>query len=86
MSAPKAGWADVGARSRAIGNAVPFVGRPQTVMCRLAQVALVARYARDAVVRCLVRDGLVQWRYGRVTLLDLPRLRARAIGAMGTGA
>ena len=53
---------------------------------RLGDMLGVSRQTATAVVRCLVRDGLVQWRCGRVTLLDLLRLRARAIGAMGTGA
>lgn len=45
---------------------------------RLAEMLGVSRQTATALVRELVGDGLVHWRYGRVTLLDPPRLRDMA--------
>jgi CRP-like cAMP-binding protein len=45
---------------------------------RLGEMLGVSRQTATGLVRELVDDGLVHWRYGRVTLLDLPRLQAIA--------
>ena len=45
---------------------------------KLAEMLGVTRQWVAQLVREMVNDGLLQWRYGRVTLLDLPRLRALA--------
>lgn len=51
---------------------------------RLGEMLGVSRQTATGLVRELVNDGLVHWRYGRVTLLDLPRLQAiAAAGADG---
>lgn len=42
---------------------------------RLGEMLGVSRQTATALVGDLVRDGLVQWRYGRVTLLDPARLQ-----------
>lgn len=56
---------------------------PVTIGLRLPQQRVgemlgVSRQTAAALVRELVSDGLVQWRYGRATLLDPPRLRELA--------
>jgi CRP/FNR family transcriptional regulator, cyclic AMP receptor protein len=53
---------------------------------QLGKLLGVSRQTAAGLVRDLVRDGLVRWRYGRVTLLDLPRLRALATDVVGAGA
>jgi len=50
---------------------------------RFAEMLGVSRQAVSIVIRELVREGLVQWRYGRVTLLDFARLRALANAGIG---
>lgn len=45
---------------------------------RFAEMLGVTRQTVTALVRELVREGLLQWRYGRVTLLDLKALQAVA--------
>lgn len=45
---------------------------------RVGEMLGVSRQTAAALVRELVRDGFVQWRYGRATLLDAPRLRELA--------
>lgn len=45
---------------------------------RFAEMLGVTRQAVTPLLRTLVRDGLLQWRYGRVTLLDEHRLEALA--------
>jgi CRP/FNR family transcriptional regulator, cyclic AMP receptor protein len=45
---------------------------------RVGDMLGVSRQTAAALVRELVREGLVQWRYGRATLLDAPRLRELA--------
>ncbi len=45
---------------------------------RIGEMLGVSRQTAAALVREMVHDGLVQWRYGGVTLLDLPRLRSIA--------
>jgi DNA-binding FadR family transcriptional regulator len=53
---------------------------------RLAELLGTSRQWATAVVRELAQAGLVEWRYGRVTVLDVQALRALAaqgIDAMG---
>lgn len=57
------------------GPATPELRLPQE---RLAEMLGVSRQWATRLVRDMTRDGLVEWRYGRVTLLDLRRLRALA--------
>ncbi len=45
---------------------------------RLADMLGVSRQWATAVVRELVRAGIVEWRYGRVTVLDIQALRSLA--------
>jgi CRP/FNR family transcriptional regulator, cyclic AMP receptor protein len=45
---------------------------------RFAEMLGVTRQAVTPVLRSFARDGLLSWRYGRVTLLDRPRLGAVA--------
>jgi CRP-like cAMP-binding protein len=45
---------------------------------RLADMLGVSRQWATAVVRELVQDGLVEWRYGRVVVLDVQALRSLA--------
>jgi DNA-binding FadR family transcriptional regulator len=63
-----------GIRSAA-GTVVIGLRLPQE---RLGEMLGVSRQTATGLVRELVDDGLVHWRYGRVTLLDLPRLQAIA--------
>jgi CRP-like cAMP-binding protein len=44
----------------------------------VAEMLGVSRQWASTLIRDLVNDGLVQWRYGRVTVLDFARLRAIA--------
>lgn len=53
---------------------------------RLAEVLGVSRQWATALVRELTDAGLVEWRYGRITVLDLARLRAIAASGVGGGA
>jgi DNA-binding GntR family transcriptional regulator len=50
---------------------------------KLAEMLAISRQWASQLIREMVDDGLVQWRYGRVTLLDLPRLRALAAQSVG---
>jgi CRP/FNR family cyclic AMP-dependent transcriptional regulator len=45
---------------------------------RFAEMLGVSRQTATTLVRAFVRQGLVQWRYGRVTVLDRPGLQALA--------
>lgn len=45
---------------------------------RFAEMLGVTRQALTPLLQAMVRDGLLRWHYGRVTLLDAPRLEARA--------
>jgi hypothetical protein len=45
---------------------------------RLADMLGVSRQWATAVVRELARAGIVEWRYGRVTVLDVQALRSLA--------
>jgi CRP-like cAMP-binding protein len=45
---------------------------------RFAQLLGVSRQTATVIVGELVQNRIAEWRYGRVTLLDLPRLRAAA--------
>jgi CRP-like cAMP-binding protein len=49
---------------------------------RFAEMLGVSRQAATPLLRAFVRDGLLRWRYGRVTLLDRPRLEAIANSSM----
>lgn len=49
---------------------------------RLGDMLGVSRQTATALVREMASDGLLHWRYGRVTLLDLARLRALAADAV----
>ncbi len=50
---------------------------------KLAEMLAISRQWAAQLIREMVDDGLLQWRYGRVTLLDLPRLRALAGQSVG---
>jgi CRP-like cAMP-binding protein len=50
---------------------------------KLAEMLAISRQWATQLIREMVREGLLQWRYGRVTLLDLPRLRALAGQSVG---
>lgn len=50
---------------------------------KLAEMLAISRQWATQLIREMVQDGLLQWRYGRVTLLDLPRLRALAGQSVG---
>ena len=57
---------------------------PRLPQERLGEMLGVSRQTVTGLVRELAGDGLVHWRYGRVTLLDLERLQAIAAeGAQG---
>jgi hypothetical protein len=50
---------------------------------KLAEMPAISRQGAAQLIREMVDDGPLQWRYGRVTLLDLPRLRALAGQSVG---
>jgi len=50
---------------------------------RFAEMLGVTRQAVTPLLRAFARDGLLLWRYGRVTLLDRPRLEALASSSVG---
>jgi CRP-like cAMP-binding protein len=45
---------------------------------RLAEMLAISRQWTTQIIQETVKDGLLQWRYRRVTVLDLERLRAMA--------
>jgi CRP/FNR family transcriptional regulator, cyclic AMP receptor protein len=45
---------------------------------KLAEMLAISRQWATQLIQEIVTDGMVQWRYGRVTVLDLLRLRAVA--------
>jgi CRP-like cAMP-binding protein len=49
---------------------------------RLAEMLGISRQWATGLVREMCRSGLVKWRYGRVTVLDLDGLRAIAQGSV----
>jgi CRP-like cAMP-binding protein len=49
---------------------------------RLAELLGISRQWATALVRELSQAGLVEWRYGRVTVLDVPALRKLAAGGI----
>ena len=49
---------------------------------RLAEMLAISRQWTSQLIQEMTRDGLLRWRYGRVTLLDLERLRAIADGSI----
>lgn len=49
---------------------------------RLAELLGVSRQWATGLVRDMCRSGLVRWRYGRVTVLELERLRTIAQGSV----
>jgi hypothetical protein len=58
-------------------------GHPVLIRQRLSQALIaempgISRQWASTLIRDLVYDGLVQWRYGRVKVLDFARLRAIA--------
>jgi len=53
---------------------------------RLAEILGVSRQWASALVRELTDAGLIDWRYGRITVLDLARLRAIAASGIGGSA
>lgn len=58
-------------------------GQPVLLQQRLSQELIaemlgVSRQWASTLIRDMVSDGLVQWRYGRVTVLDFARLRVIA--------
>lgn len=67
-------------RAAADGRAVHIhVRLPQG---RLAEMLAISRQWTSQLIQEMTRDGLLRWRYGRVTLLDLERLRAVAGGSI----
>jgi len=50
---------------------------------KLAEMLAISRQWAAQLIREMVDDGLLQWRYGRVTLLDPKRLRALAAESIG---
>jgi Mn-dependent DtxR family transcriptional regulator len=48
----------------------------------MAELLGVSRQWATGLVRDMCRSGLVRWRYGRVTVLDLEGLRAIAEGSV----
>lgn len=45
---------------------------------RLAEMLAISRQWTTQIIQEMTKDGLLHWRYGRVTLLDLERLRTMA--------
>lgn len=65
-------------------------GRPVLIGQRLSQELVaemlgISRQWASSLIRDLVNDGLVQWRYGRVTVLDFARLSAMAEQGINAG-
>jgi CRP-like cAMP-binding protein len=63
---------------------------PVTIDMRLSQELLaemlaVSRQWAAQLIQEMVKEGLVQWRYGRATLLNIQRLRAIAGGSISGG-
>ena len=63
---------------------------PVTIDMRLSQELLaemlaISRQWAAQLIQEMVKDGLVQWRYGRATLLNIQRLRAIAGGSISGG-
>lgn len=67
--------------ARSAGGVVP--GQPVVIEARLSQEMVaemlgISRQWASTLVRDLVADGILRWRYGRVTVLDFDRLRTIA--------
>ncbi|MCM5570092.1 Crp/Fnr family transcriptional regulator [Burkholderiaceae bacterium FT117] len=52
--------------------------KPRLPQEKLAEMLGVSRQTATAMVKEMSEEGLLKWRYGRVELLDLPRLRGIA--------
>jgi DNA-binding FadR family transcriptional regulator len=74
------GLASQGAGVEAGGPVVIGMRLPQE---RFAEMLGVSRQWATLLVRELVAAGLVEWRYGRVTLLDPKALQALAASGVG---
>jgi hypothetical protein len=75
--------------ARSAGSIVP--GQPIPIEARLSQEMLaemlgISRQWASTLVRDLVADGVLSWRYGRVTVLDFERLRALSEQGIDSGA
>lgn len=64
------------ARSDPGGQPVPIEQRLSQEL--IAEMLGISRQWASTLIRDMVNDGLVRWRYGRVTVLDLERLRTIA--------
>jgi hypothetical protein len=67
--------------ARSAGSIAP--GQPIPMAARLSQEMVaemlgISRQWASTLVRDLVADGVLRWRYGRVTVLDFERLRELA--------
>lgn len=62
----------------AVADGTPIVIDMRLSQERLAEMLAISRQWTAQIIQEMVREGLLQWRYGRVTLLDLERLRALA--------
>lgn len=63
---------------RAAAQAEPVVIDMPLSQERLAEMLAISRQWTTQIIREMVEDGLLHWRYGRATLLDLERLRVLA--------
>jgi CRP-like cAMP-binding protein len=82
MAALLVGLAGKAAHGRAVGPVAIDMRLSQEL---LAEMLAISRQWAAQLIQEMVKEGLVQWRYGRATLLDIQRLRAIAGSSISGG-